>query len=632
MATNKKYQIMYKERLFKLINKGEIILFAGAGLSIPAGFPNGNGLKNILWESLGDEEKEILNRENSLAKLTEHIHDLHGSKHHIIKVLKETFLKEIESETHRIISQTPQIKTIITTNYDNLFENHLKDNGEVILQDNDITYIDKNKTQIYKIHGDLSNVDSIIINESDYQNFFNENKELSLYWNHIKNIMATNYILFVGYSLEDPNIKLIFDKITNTLGKHRKQCFFVSPNLEELYKNKLIKNNINYINDTGENLFKELEVYLKENAIPELEKGNAKPEDIIKMFKTRGLDATFVTDTTKTYFMGLKKGDTPVPLKINLSTTEHYNSYLQDTLFGKSFGDYTLTKDKIKKFRLEVEGFTLKNIHDLSSLTIKPIPNFSGYIDIISDDGVEINNLFVEVFNVIPSENIRKIKVMGESVVLNIVVELTEKEINVNLNIDLKEVIKDVKSTLDFYLLLDKIYEGIGLTILSEGKQLITIPKCVLKQSKFTFNMIEYFSSLQKIERFFKVKFNNIKYNDITDENVENVKMLIAKIDKKNYSKTFGRLSGVLTKDFDRGFLSFNNEEMSCCYQMKEQHIVNIHGHEFSLGYIMFQIIEPIIENIEDISDGKTDKFVLKSKLNMQKLFFYDEYLGDNIL
>lgn len=37
--------------------------------------------------------------------------------------------------------------------------------------------------------------------------------------------------------------------------------------------------------------------------------------------------------------------------------------------------------------------------------------------------------------------------------------------------------------------------------------------------------MIEYFSSLQKIERFFKVKFNNIKYNDITDENVENVKM-----------------------------------------------------------------------------------------------------------
>jgi hypothetical protein len=65
---------------------------------------------------------------------------------------------------------------------------------------------------------------------------------------------------------------------------------------------------------------------------------------------------------------------------------------------------------------------------------------------------------------------------------------------------------------------------------------------------------------------------------------------------------------------------------------MKEQHITDIHKHEFSLGYILFQFIEPIIENIEDISDGKTDKFVLKSKLNMQKLFLYDEYLGDNIL
>lgn len=37
-----------------------------------------------------------------------------------------------------------------------------------------------------------------------------------------------------------------------------------------------------------------------------------------------------------------------------------------------------------------------------------------------------------------------------------------------------------------------------------------------------------------------------------------------------------------------------------------------------------------MIENMEDISNRKTDKLVLKSKLNIQRLFFYDEYLGDN--
>lgn len=177
---------------------------------------------------------------------------------------------------------------------------------------------------------------------------------------------------------------------------------------------------------------------------------------------------------------------------------------------------------------------------------------------------------------------------------------------------------------------MDKIYEGIGFTILRERKPFITIPKCILKQNDFTFDMAEYFRSLQKIEKYFKVKFNNIKYKDITDENVENVEMLVAKIDKKHYLKPFGYLSGVLAKDFDTGFLSFNDEEMSCCIQMNKEITVNIHGHEFSLGYIMSQVVEPMIENMEDISNRKTDKLVLKSKLNIQRLFFYDEYLGDN--
>ena len=38
---------IYKERLFELISKEDVILFAGAGLSMYAGYPNGNGLRSI---------------------------------------------------------------------------------------------------------------------------------------------------------------------------------------------------------------------------------------------------------------------------------------------------------------------------------------------------------------------------------------------------------------------------------------------------------------------------------------------------------------------------------------------------------------------------------------------------------
>ena len=52
---------VYKERLFELISREEVVLFAGAGLSLYAGYPSGNALKNIFYNNLNIKEKEIIN-------------------------------------------------------------------------------------------------------------------------------------------------------------------------------------------------------------------------------------------------------------------------------------------------------------------------------------------------------------------------------------------------------------------------------------------------------------------------------------------------------------------------------------------------------------------------------------------
>lgn len=50
---------MYKENLFKLIARGEVVLWVGSGMSLYAGLPSGNQLASFLFDDLSEEEKNI---------------------------------------------------------------------------------------------------------------------------------------------------------------------------------------------------------------------------------------------------------------------------------------------------------------------------------------------------------------------------------------------------------------------------------------------------------------------------------------------------------------------------------------------------------------------------------------------
>ena len=67
---------IYKERLFELISKEDVILFAGAGLSMYAGYPNGNGLRSIFYNKLNNKEKEVIDEHQTLSNLTQNLYHL----------------------------------------------------------------------------------------------------------------------------------------------------------------------------------------------------------------------------------------------------------------------------------------------------------------------------------------------------------------------------------------------------------------------------------------------------------------------------------------------------------------------------------------------------------------------------
>ena len=97
---------------------------------------------------------------------------------------------------------------IITTNYDQLLEsskNVFREQYQVIIHDKDLLKADKSK-YIIKMHGDLSMHESIVLKEQDYLNYSQTHVLIELF---IKSLLTDHIVLFLGYSLNDYNIKLI---------------------------------------------------------------------------------------------------------------------------------------------------------------------------------------------------------------------------------------------------------------------------------------------------------------------------------------------------------------------------------------------------------------------------------------
>lgn len=97
---------------------------------------------------------------------------------------------------------------IITTNYDHLIEassNILCEQYQIVVNDKDLLNAEKGK-YIIKMHGDISEVDSIVLKEQDYLDYSQRHVLIELF---VKSLLTDHIVLFLGYSLNDYNIKLI---------------------------------------------------------------------------------------------------------------------------------------------------------------------------------------------------------------------------------------------------------------------------------------------------------------------------------------------------------------------------------------------------------------------------------------
>ena len=116
------------------------------------------------------------------------------------------------SKVHkRIFDINPHI--IITTNWDSIFERAKQEYAQFY----DVVSTDRELVKsvfhhkIIKMHGDFPHK-NIVFKEDDYLNY---EKNFPLISNYIKSILSTHTVLFLGYSYNDINLKLIIQWLRN---------------------------------------------------------------------------------------------------------------------------------------------------------------------------------------------------------------------------------------------------------------------------------------------------------------------------------------------------------------------------------------------------------------------------------
>ena len=617
---------IYKESLFEAISKGEVVLWVGAGLSLYAGLPSGVQLREILYKGLTPLEKEEVGEESDLSHLADEICTLKGNRNYIIQTLKNTFTRDfLSTETHKIISQIPHFRNIITTNYDSLFES-VYGSGKlnVIFSDNHTPYIDTKKVNLFKIHGDLSNPDSIIITESDYNNFFSKDTEQNTIWSVIKGIIATKSILFIGYGLEDTNIQVIFNKIRNKIGENGKECYFVAPNISTTKSIKLNKAKIHPISLTGEKLFEELIEYLKKNIKKSFENKDISSEVYSEFIGNFGLKSEIEVDSSigkniVKNLTGIEGKDIKINMTFSVSSSSEEIHKL-DALINKGdiLGEITIDRESLTAFNLDINGINFRDIDDVKNLKIVPQPFFEKQVDIIFENGKEFNDVEIKIFSLSQIDTkLRVITQLYGSELEIVTSPSVNDESEALFTYTISNQIDNVSKQIAFFELIECFSEGQSFSVYIEGKRVFDSKRIFKGQSLERLNPIceknnaylTYFKNLKRIERLGNLRFSNIDIDDVTFQNYKLLLIVIAKFEN-NFIEQINPKVSLNPECFD---YTEHKEDFNLCSTNNSEDIV-VHNQTFKMGEITIQISDAFISNYEEIINNSTISPIVESR------------------
>lgn len=234
---------MDSKKLRHVLAQEDAVLFIGAGVSIWSGLPSWSRLVQELAEFLESEglRPDSVRAESQRGDLLQAASlgfDLLTKPQigdFIRKACRHGTAKP--HEIHRkIVSLGP--RCFITTNYDNLIEESLRlwkpdrfvrgpFTNRHLTEIADIVHA-RSTDFVFKPHGDAMDVESIILTREQYRALL-PGGERNAAFESLKMLMATRPIVYLGFSLRDPNFFFLRDLIANTFKGSARDHYAIMP-------------------------------------------------------------------------------------------------------------------------------------------------------------------------------------------------------------------------------------------------------------------------------------------------------------------------------------------------------------------------------------------------------------------
>ncbi|MCB5085660.1 SIR2 family protein [Streptococcus mutans] len=211
----------------------DLILFCGAGIStetrkvMPHSFYT--EIKNKLEESNIKVDNDI-----SFSKMMSlYCANFRNGRQKLYQLLQNRFqmvknfleLYNSATEFHKEVTQIPQINTVITTNWDTYFEDEC--DMFPIIYNEDAALWDTFEKRVFKVHGSIKNVGSIVATEEDYQKCYKRLSEDPI-GDRLKTILSTKTVVFIGFSFGDEDLNNLLDVLSGKLGDFSNQYYLVT--------------------------------------------------------------------------------------------------------------------------------------------------------------------------------------------------------------------------------------------------------------------------------------------------------------------------------------------------------------------------------------------------------------------
>lgn len=231
--------------LTDLVLQGQCVLFLGAGVSLELGLPSG-------WELMTALAQDFGGKETTLSQVAEDYQTIFDRSRLVTRVRQLVEQQPVQPDQVTSYDLLPEIKPlshlIFTTNWDN----HIRQSFErktipltTVKYNEQVRSLTSHPHIVVKLHGDFDcRPDEIVLTRTDYLRAYKEVSKIGGLFTLLAEKLATATILFIGYSLEDDDFRLLYSYICDALKASGHTHYAVMSRASSLLKKEWQRRNV----------------------------------------------------------------------------------------------------------------------------------------------------------------------------------------------------------------------------------------------------------------------------------------------------------------------------------------------------------------------------------------------------